>query len=118
MTPSMIRCNAGDIVLVRFPFTDQTLSKKRPALILSTSEYQSHHGDVVILALTSRQQQTDELRLERWQQAGLPKTTWCKPLLATVTSDIVERRLGSLAEDDRPRVTAAIKLLIAEEFRP
>ena len=29
----------GDIVLVPFPFTEQTTTKKRPAVVVSSSEY-------------------------------------------------------------------------------
>ena len=31
--------NFGDIILVPFPFTDQTTTKKRPAVVFSFSEY-------------------------------------------------------------------------------
>ena len=30
----------GEVVLVPFPFTDQSASKKRPAVIVSSSDYQ------------------------------------------------------------------------------
>ena len=29
----------GDIILVPFPFTDQSTSKKRPAVVISSSSY-------------------------------------------------------------------------------
>ena len=32
--PNTIPCSFGDIVLVSFPFTDQTTSKKRPAVVM------------------------------------------------------------------------------------
>ena len=46
----------GDVVLVRFPFTDLTALKKRPALIVSPSEFSKRNGDVVIVALTGQPQ--------------------------------------------------------------
>ena len=35
--PNTIPCSFGDIVLVSFPFTDQTTSKKRPAVVMLKS---------------------------------------------------------------------------------
>lgn len=112
MTP----CSPGDVVLVRFPFTDLETSKKRPAVVLSPTEYTSRYGDVVLLALTSQPQAEDQLRLTEWQHAGLPKPTWFKPLLATVSGDIIVRRLGAIAQNDRPRAANALKLLVADDF--
>ncbi len=32
----------GDVVLVPFPFTDQTTTKKRPAVVVSSLSYHEH----------------------------------------------------------------------------
>ena len=114
----MTTYDPGDVVLVRFPFTDQATSKKRPALVLSPTDYSKRYGDVVLLALTSKQQSPGELAVEHWKQAGLPKPSWFKPLLGTVTADLVVRRVGTLDAEDRRSALTAIKLLIADEFQP
>ena len=44
----------GDIVLVRFPFTNQTASKQRPAVVVSNQAYNASRPDVVIMAVTSQ----------------------------------------------------------------
>ncbi|PIW85461.1 MAG: hypothetical protein COZ95_04435 [Nitrospirae bacterium CG_4_8_14_3_um_filter_50_41] len=44
----------GDVVLVPFPFSDQTATKKRPAIVISSSAYNEVSQDTVILAVTSR----------------------------------------------------------------
>ena len=44
----------GDVVLVPFPFTDQTASKKRPAVIVSSSHYGRTRHDIVLMAITSQ----------------------------------------------------------------
>ncbi len=43
-----------DIVLVPFPFSDQTAVKKRPAVIISSSQYNTTSQDIIIMAVTSR----------------------------------------------------------------
>jgi len=40
----------GDIVLVPFPFTDQTAAKRRPAVVISAEGYNARHPDVILMA--------------------------------------------------------------------
>lgn len=47
----------GDVVLVPFPFTDQSGTKKRPAVIISSSGYNAGRRDLVIMAITSQVRQ-------------------------------------------------------------
>ena len=44
----------GDVVLVRFPFTDLTTTKKRPALVISTDLYNQSQINLIIAAITSQ----------------------------------------------------------------
>jgi mRNA interferase MazF len=44
----------GDTVLVPFPFTSQTASKKRPAVVVSSHAYNVAKPDVVVMAITSQ----------------------------------------------------------------
>ena len=112
----MIPYSPGEVVLVRFPFTDLATTKKRPALVVSPVEYGPRYHDVVVLAMTSKPQPEDELRLQNWQNAGLPKPTWLKPLIATLATDVVERSLGKLADEDWPCAVKAVECLIAPQF--
>ncbi len=49
-TPSF---SFGDVVLVPFAFTDQSGTKKRPAVVVSSSGYNANRRDIVIMAITS-----------------------------------------------------------------
>ncbi len=48
------RFSFGDVVLVPFAFTDQSRTKKRPAVIVSSSSYNAGRRDIVIMAITSQ----------------------------------------------------------------
>jgi mRNA interferase MazF len=112
----MIASNVGDIVLVRFPFTDLSATKQRPALVINPAGYTARYGDVVVLALSSRPPPDDSSALECWREAGLPKATWIKPLIATLAATMLVRTLGRLEPKDWPRVEQTVRLLIAGQF--
>lgn len=48
------RFNFGDVVLVPFPFTDPSGTKKRPAVVVSSHSYNASRRDIVIMAITSQ----------------------------------------------------------------
>lgn len=86
----------GDVVLVRFPFTDLSTSKKRPAVVISPSDFTGLFGDVVVLALTSQPQTDEPARLLRWEPVGLPKPTGVKPVMATLSSSLLLSRIRTI----------------------
>jgi len=59
--PNMTTYKFGDIILVPLPFTDQTISKKRPAVVVSSDEYNAGRADLIIMAITSRLHQVNKL---------------------------------------------------------
>ena len=48
-----------DIILIPIPFTDLTSQKKRPAVIISSDNYNETHEDIVVAALTSNVESRD-----------------------------------------------------------
>ena len=48
-----LTCNQGDIVVVDFPFTDISQTKKRPALVLSNQTV-NQTGDYLLVMITSQ----------------------------------------------------------------
>jgi mRNA interferase MazF len=70
----------GDVVLVPFPFTDQSTTKKRPAVVVSSQLYNSERPDVIIMAITSqvRAGNTFDIPVQDWQSAKLLKPSVMK----------------------------------------
>lgn len=114
--PPTTTFSAGDVVIVKFPFTDLAAHKKRPAVIVSDSPFAAIQGDIVVVALTS-QPLDASTRLDDWRSAGLLKPTWVKRLIATLARDLVDKRLGSLTANDRIRVRDVVAQMIVPEFR-
>jgi mRNA interferase MazF len=103
----------GDLVLVPFPFTDQSTTKRRPAVIVSSAAYHRERPDLVILAVTSQVRPVaglGEASIVQWKEAGLLKPSALKPVLATIERRLVLRTLGKLMEEDR----AALRRVLAE----
>lgn len=50
----MTNYNFSEVVLVPFPFTDQTATKKRPAVVVSSNFYNVSLPDVVLMAVISQ----------------------------------------------------------------
>ena len=93
----------GDVVLVPFPFTDQTGTKRRPAVVVSSHGYNSNRRDIVILAITSQVRLPlgyGEAVIEDWQGAGLLKQSAIKPVITTVEQTLVLRMMGHLSAGD------------------
>ncbi len=77
----------GDVILVSFPFTDQTTSKRRPAVVVSSPGYNAQRPDLILLAVTSQVRAAvsfGEALFRYWQAAVLVWPSLFKPLIATV----------------------------------
>lgn len=93
----------GDVVLVPFPFTDQSGAKKRPAVIVSSSGYNADRRDLIIMAITSQVRQPlgfGEAIVADWQAAGLIKPSVLKPVFTTIEQGLVVRTMGTLSAAD------------------
>lgn len=101
--PTTTIYNFGDVVLVPFPFTNQTTTKKRPAIVVSSDAYNKARPDLILMALTghlSSYPRIGELVVAGWKKAGLLKASTIKPIVTTVEKTLVIRRLGSLDPHD------------------
>lgn len=97
------RFSLGDVVLVPFPFTDQSGTKKRPAVVVSSSSYNASRRDIVIMAITSQVRQPlafGEALVADWQAAGLIKQSVLKPVFTTIEQHLVIRTMGRLSAAD------------------
>ena len=113
--PPTTRFEFGDIVLVPFPFTDQSGSKKRPAVIVSSAAYQQARRDVLIMAVTSQLRPSGsfgEVTVQDWQAAGLLKPSAIKPVVTTIEQSLVIRSLGKLKAVDLAALRGTLAIII------
>ena len=103
----------GDIVLVSFPFTDLTSSKRRPALVLSPDSFNAAGEDLVLAAVTSRiTDDPNAVRLSRsdFAAGGLPKPSMVKSTkLFTMHSSLIAKRIGALRTEVTMQVLRSLR---------
>jgi mRNA interferase MazF len=105
----------GDVVLVRFPFTNQATFKQRPAAIVSSRAYNVAKPDVVIMAITSTVHSPSslgEVQVGKWQAANLLKPSAIKPVFATLEQNLIIKRLGVLDPSDQAALRQAIATVL------
>jgi mRNA interferase MazF len=93
----------GDVVLVRFPFTDHSTTKQRPAVVISSAAYHQARADILIMAVSSRTRPRmafAEAEIRHWKEAGLLKPSVIKPVIATIERGSVRRKLGHFRPND------------------
>lgn len=104
----------GDVVLVRFPFTDQSAVKQRPGVVVSSAAYHDARRDLILMAITSQFRNIGdfgELVVQDWQAAKLLKPSAVKPVLATLEHTLVIKTLGQLSARDQQRLRETIATL-------
>lgn len=99
----------GDLVLVPFPFTDLSATKKRPALVLATTD-----DDVTLSFITTRihWQETCDIILEPSSQNGLKKKSLLRlAKLTTLEKSLVLGKLGQLSTGKTKEVDKKLRIL-------
>ena len=105
----------GEVVLVPFPFTDQSAAKKRPAVVVSSAAYNRSRLDVVLMAITSQIRPSlsfGEISVGDWKKAGLLAPSIIKPLLMTIEKTLVLKRLGHLEGQDRAALQRTLQQIL------
>lgn len=108
----MTRFEFGDIILVPFPFTDHSTTKKRPAVVISSKPYNQQRPDLIIMAVTSQIRPTStigEVIIHDWQAAGLLKPSAIKPVITTIEKPLIIKSMGRLKEKDQKALQESLK---------
>lgn len=105
----------GDVVLVPFPFTDQTAVKQRPAVVVSSATYHRSTLDLIVMAITSQlraRPMFGETFLDDWESANLLKPSCVKPIIATLEQRLVRKTLGRLSDRDKGQLRNSIQEIV------
>lgn len=105
----------GAVVLVPFPFTDQSRSKQRPAVVISSDRYRRERPDLILMPITSQNPNSTrfgDVPVTDTHAAGLLMPGVIKPVMLTIEAKLVIRTLGRLVDADQRALRHAIAQLI------
>ena len=111
----MTICKFGAVLLVPFPFTDQTTTKKRPTVVISSHQYNQEKPDLIVMAVTSQIKQPlqfGEMLVTEWSAAGLLKPSVIKPIITTIEKNLVLKNLGQLQPKDLRELQHLLQLIV------
>jgi len=113
--PSTITYRRGQVVVVNVPFSNQSGSKPRPALIVSTDAFHRKLPDVIVCPISSqpryyRRPGPGDRPFRQWKAVGFryPSTARLSNILA-VDKNIIKRVLGVLPQGDLERVEDGLR---------
>jgi len=107
----------GEVVLVRFPFTDLTSSKQRPALVVASSIFLAAGDDLLVAAISGQRVERPgrfDHVVSKWESAGLLMPSVVRAgKLVTLHRDLIRRSLGSLSAADLSQVDDLLRQALA-----
>ena len=99
----------GDVVVVPFPFSDLTQTKRRPALVISTLE---ESNDLILCQITSKNIKDNisiSLNNEDFQEGSLKQPSNIRPnRIFTADSNLILYRIGNIKEEKLKEVIEKI----------
>ena len=108
MTTSTSSFSRSDVILVRYPFSDLSGAKVRPAVVVSAAHPSQ---DLLITPLTSRTAGLlpGEFVLSDWAREGLNVETAAKRGVFTIQRNLIARRVGRLSASDAARLDVSLR---------
>ena len=115
--PSTTSYRRGDIVLVSFPFTDLTSTKRRPALVISPDVFNRLNGDLVLVAITSQLSPVPfsvPVLPADCEGGALPKESIVKVTkMFTLSSALIAKRLCRVSGQKQNQILASLRDLFS-----
>ena len=102
----------GDIILIKFPFTDLSKAKKRPVLVIKS---QNELDDIVCLQITSNQNQSSLIKIENSDliEENLTLESYVKyDKCFTLNSEIIDKKITKVNQ----KFADKLKQLFCEEI--
>ena len=108
----------GDLLLIPFPFTDFSATKRRPVLAITGAD---GYGDFIALPVTSRPQTVHGVPVAQADllHGRLPAASWIRTdRIVTLNASLVVKSIGHVSETVVAAAVARICSYIQNQPRP
>ncbi|BAZ53671.1 transcriptional modulator of MazE/toxin MazF [Nostoc sp. NIES-4103] len=118
MEGSIENLSKGDVISIPFPFSNASATKRRPALVVATSD----RNNIIVCPITSKPGRDYEIKLEdqdfRFGKLNLSPCYIRPNIIATVDKSNVIRYIGKLKNEKINEVIAAIIIILQKPPEP
>ncbi len=96
-------CDHWQVVAVPFPFMERPAVKRRPALVISTKEFNATNDHSILAMITTAmlEKWPSDYALLRSRDAGLNVACSVRWKIFTLPNSLIAKKLGELADEDR-----------------
>lgn len=106
--PTTTSYTRGTGVLLPFPFSDQSATKLRPAVVANPT-YPSEDLIVVALSSVAGALLPGEYQIQQWRKAGLLHPSFLKRAITSVSRNLVRKPLGNLRPTDLAHLDTTLR---------
>ncbi len=108
--------NQKDIILIPFPYSDLTLSKKRPALIISNEKINKMQDRICCLVTSKAHKDDLVITKDSFEQGSLPFKSFVKPhRIFTINANIVIKKFCTINDGFHDKVIKSINKFLRRE---
>jgi mRNA interferase MazF len=113
MTRRIVTYRCGDVVVVLFPFVDHDVQRPRPALVLSSADFNENHDHIILAMITtaSRSSWPSDVEIRDLGEAGLRRRSVVRWKIFSKSIAQLGPTIGALSMHDRTSVFDRQKLV-------
>ena len=100
--------------MVNFVFAEETGSKRRPVLLLSSDEYMEGRQEAVVSAITSNTRRilTGDYLMVGREDSGLIFPSVVTGILRTIKQSMIERKMGEISPRDLAEIESNLTQIL------
>jgi mRNA-degrading endonuclease toxin of MazEF toxin-antitoxin module len=104
--------NKFDVIAVDFPFIDKpAITEVRPAVIVSSNNYNLNTGFVVIAMITSAYNSKlwNDIKISNFKDLELNHTSFIRMKFANITKEFILHKMGHLSDNDQKELQKLLR---------